>query len=39
MKKFATMKNAVPHVVTAKTKKEAAEKLNVSIKLVYRYDQ
>ena len=37
-KQFATMKGSVPHVVTASSKKSAAEKLNVPVSQVYRYN-
>ena len=38
-KQFATQAyGATPHVVTAKSKKEAAEKLNVPVSQVYRYN-
>jgi hypothetical protein len=39
IKKFATMTNSGATIVIAKSKKEAAEKLNVSIKKIYRYNK
>ena len=38
MKKYATMTGSGASVVTAKSKKEAAEKLNTNIENVYRYE-
>jgi 4-diphosphocytidyl-2C-methyl-D-erythritol kinase len=37
-KKFATMTGSGAKVVTATSKKEATEKLEVKVKDVYRYD-
>jgi hypothetical protein len=39
MKKYATMYERGAAVVTANSKKEAAQKLNVSVKKVYRFDK
>jgi len=38
MKKFATMTLSGATVVSAKSKKQASEKLNVSISKVYKYN-